>query len=75
MDGFSKNHKRLGDRILYALELAIDQEDLDISETLNHALDLAMTRNAGGAGFSERREFSNEIEVALDKLRALKKSV
>lgn len=74
MDGFEKDHKRLGDRILYALELAIEQKDLDVAEALNHALEQALTRKAGGPGFSERREYPQDVEDALSKLRALKET-
>ena len=74
MAEFKRNHKRLGDRILYALELASEQEDLDVAETLNNALELSLTRNAGGRDFLERRDYPLDVEVALSKLRTLKKA-
>lgn len=73
MLGFTKNKDRLSDRILFALELALEQQDLELSEGLNNALELAMTRNTGGGEFIERRDYPKEIETALGQLRALKK--
>lgn len=67
-----RNHIRLSDRILSALELSLEQEDLQISETLNHALQLAMTRNSGGGEFVERRDYPPEVEAAMNKLDAIK---
>ena len=72
MQGFTKNKDRLSDRILFALELSLHQKDLAISEALNHALDLAMTRNSGGGEFVERRDYPKEVEEALNQLRGLK---
>lgn len=72
MLGFTKNQDRLSDRILFALELALQQEDLELSESLNKALELSMTRNTGGGEFIERRDYPKEIEVALVHLRTLK---
>lgn len=73
MLGFTKNKDRLSDRILFALELALEQQDLELSEGLNNALEMAMTRNTGGGEFIERRDYPKEIETALAQLRALKK--
>lgn len=73
MQGFVKNKDRLSDRILYALELALQQGDLQVSEILNQALELSMTRNTGGGEFVERRDFSREIERALEQLSDLRK--
>lgn len=72
MQGYPKNKDRLSDRVLYALELAIEQEDLPIAELLNNALELAMTRNSGGGEFIERRDYPNDVEEALSALRKLK---
>ena len=72
MQGFTKNKDRLSDRILFALEMAIEQKDLELAEGLNNALELAMTRNAGGGEFIERRDYPRQIEEALSALRALK---
>lgn len=74
MLGFTKNKDRLSDRILFALELALEQKDLELSESLNNALELAMTRNTGGGEFIERRDYPKEIEKALDQLRSLKRA-
>ena len=68
----SMNHKRLSDRILYALELAVHQEDLKTAETLNKAFELSMTRMSGGEGFTERRDFASDAEDALRNLNGLR---
>ena len=68
----SKNWLRLSDRILYSLELALDQEDLPISEALNSALEMSMTRNAGGGEFIERRHYPEAMEDALSRLQKLR---
>ena len=70
---FDPRQVRLSDRVLYALELALEQEDIPIAELLVRALDLSMTRNTGGGEFIERRDYPKEIEAALDKLRDIKK--
>ena len=72
MQGFTRNKDRLSDRILFALELALHQKDLALAEALNHALELAMTRNSGGGEFIERRDYPREVEEALNQLRGLK---
>lgn len=64
---------RLSDRILIALELALEQKDADISEILVRALELSMTRHTGGGDFVERRDYPAEIEKAMDILRTLRK--
>ena len=63
---------RLSDRILFALEMALAQEDIPIAEMLARALEVAMTRNTGGGEFIERRDYPPEIESALDRLDELK---
>ena len=72
MLGFTKNKDRLSDRILFALELALEQQDLELSEALNKSLEMAMTRNTGGGEFVERRDYPKDIETALVQLRGLK---
>jgi hypothetical protein len=67
--------KRLSDRILYALQLALEQNDLRLSELLNNALEESLTRKAGGKGFVERREFSAEYEAVTKKLNELRKRI
>jgi len=64
--------KRLADRILFAMQLAMEQDDLSIGERLNRALEETLTRKTGGKEFVERREFTAEYDVALDKLHALR---
>lgn len=72
MLGYNKDKDRLSDRILFALELALQQQDLELSEALNKSLEMAMTRNTGGGEFIERRDYPRAIEDALGQLRALK---
>ena len=71
MEQYKTNKSRLADLILEALELSLDQDDLEISEVLNKALDLSMTRKTGGGEFIERRDYPQVIEDALDRLKAL----
>lgn len=68
----NSEHARLSDKILDALKLAIKQEDVMIAEALNHAMELSMTRNTGGGEFIERREYPQEVEDAMIRLRSLK---
>lgn len=63
---------RLSDRILFALELALDQEDVAVSEMLLKCMELSITRNAGGRNFTERRDYPAEMAVAVEKLNAIK---
>lgn len=65
--------QRLSDRILDALNLAIEQEDLKTAEHLEKALELSMTRLAGGREFIERRDYPPEIEEAMENLQKLRK--
>ncbi len=74
MEGFIANKTRLSDRILFAMELAIEQEDLETAEILNSALEMSMTRKTGGGDFVERREYPIYIETTLQQLRDLKSS-
>lgn len=66
------DHDRLSDHILSALHLSLDQKDLDIAEALTKALELSMTRNAGGSEFVERRSYPPEIEQAMERLSSLR---
>lgn len=63
---------RLGALILPALNLAIKQKDIAIAEMLARALEAAMTRKAGGAGFVERRNYPEGVLMAFQKLDELK---
>ncbi len=67
--------KRLSDRILYALQLALEQKDLPICEHLNRALEESLTRKSGGKGFVERREFTAEYDAAMLKLHDLRTKI
>ena len=66
------DYKRLSDKILEAFNLALEQEDAAISELLVNALELSLTRNAGGADFTERRDFADDIDAAMIRYDALR---
>ena len=68
----SLEYKRLSDRILFALELAVEQDDLSISDDLVHAMEKSITRAAGGEGFQERRELAPEYDTVLTQYEELK---
>lgn len=72
MDTQEKDKIRLSDRILSALDLCLEQEDLKIAEILTKALEMSMTRNTGGGDFIERRDYPPEIERAMEQLYALR---
>jgi hypothetical protein len=72
MDQAERDKIRLSDRILQALHLSLEQEDIKISELLTRALELSMTRNTGGGEFIERRDYPPEIESAMEKLYNLR---
>lgn len=74
MDSYERQKIRLSDRILSALELALEQDDLKIAELLTKALEMSMTRNAGGGEFIERRDYPPEIERAMEKLTSLRRA-
>lgn len=68
-------YKRLSDRILFALELALEQKDLTIADHLKEALDQSLSRSVGGRQFTERRDTAPEYEAAIaqyDELKAEK---
>lgn len=64
---------RLSDQIVIALQTAVAQEDVGVADALMRALELSMTRKAGGEGFKERREFSSAISDVMDKAGKLRK--
>jgi hypothetical protein len=70
---FEERFARLSDRILFALQYALDQEDAAIAELLVKALDMSMTRNTGGGEFIERRDYPPAIEEAMAKLAEIRK--
>ncbi len=69
----NKQATRLSDRILFALELALDQNDIAIAEALTRCLEMSMTRNTGGGEFVERRDYPADMEVAMKKLADLRR--
>ena len=71
-DNTKLNEARLSDRIIFAMDLALDQKDAVIADMLSNVLELAMTRNAGGQKFVERRSYPEEAEKALQRLIDLK---
>lgn len=72
MDETLLNKHRLSDRIFYALQLAVEQRDIQTAEALLKSLELSMTRNSGGGEFVERRDYPPEVEVVLKKLHDIK---
>ncbi len=66
------NTLRLSDRIVFALELAIEQDDYKTGEILARALELSMTRAAGGGSFLERRDYPPEVEALMNRLDDLR---
>jgi hypothetical protein len=69
-----KQYQRLSDLVTQAMRLALDQKDVAIADILSRALEMSLTRNAGGRDFLERREMSDDVNKALDDLVALKKA-
>ncbi|MBP2299558.1 hypothetical protein [Azospirillum picis] len=69
MDG---NERRLGDRILGALELALEQKHLDVAEHLARALEETLTR-FGGSDAVDHRRLSSGMVQAFERLDALRR--
>ncbi len=67
------NFERLSDSILAALAFSLEQKDLAVAEHLSRALELAMTRGAGGKDFVERRTFTEGVEKAMSQMDVLRK--
>lgn len=59
-------YKRVSDKVLEALELAIEQGDPDLSDALARCLEMALSRGAGGKDFVERRNIEDRVQKALD---------
>lgn len=72
MDTGQADKIRLSDRILSALQLALEQEDVKIADLLTKAMEQSMTRNTGGGEFIERRDYPPAMEEAMDKLYELR---
>ena len=66
------DERRLGDRILGAFNLALDQDDLEVAELLERAFEAAMTR-FGGEGVTELRDIPEGMERAYERLDALRR--
>ena len=66
------SERRLGDRIIFALELAVEQEQVEVAEYLRLALEEAMTR-IGGAGVVEKRDVPEQMMTVLEKLDTLRR--
>jgi len=69
--GVAVIERRLGDRILFALELALEQDDLVVAELLLHALDVTLSR-FGGPGAVEHRDLTERWVAAFERLGALR---
>ncbi|MBK1837728.1 hypothetical protein JHL17_09905 [Azospirillum sp. YIM B02556] len=68
----SSNERRLGDRILAALELALEQKHLDVAEHLARALEETLTR-FGGPDAVDHRELSAGMLQAFAALEDLRR--
>jgi hypothetical protein len=69
-----KNYERLCDKILVALTLSLEQKDAAVSDLLGRALEMALTRGAGGKNFTERRSFDDSVQKAMMQLDTLRKA-
>lgn len=67
------NERRLGDRILHALQLALEQRHLEVAEPLALALEAALTR-FGGKDMVDHREFTEAMDLAFVKLDELRRT-
>ncbi|MEI6558443.1 MAG: hypothetical protein WCO00_08530 [Rhodospirillaceae bacterium] len=65
------DERRLGDRILTALHLALDQDDLEVSELLERAFEATMTR-FGGPDATELRDVPEGMVRAYERLDSLR---
>ncbi|MDE1145687.1 MAG: hypothetical protein PW843_03595 [Azospirillaceae bacterium] len=67
------DERRLGDRILDALELAVQQGNLTVADPLAQALELSMT-GFGGPGAVDHRGVPVRLMEALDRLDDLRRA-
>ncbi len=65
------DERRLGDRILTALHLALDQGNLEVAELLERAFESAMT-SFGGPGATELRDVPAGMTRAYERLDELR---
>lgn len=66
------NDRRLGDRILAALEMALEQRHLEVAEHLARALEETLTR-FGGPDAVDHRQVSAGLLLAFDRLDELRR--
>ncbi len=66
------NDRRLGDRILAALEMALEQKHLEVAEHLASALEETLTR-FGGPDAVDHRQVSAGLLLAFDRLDELRR--
>jgi hypothetical protein len=66
-----RDERRLGDRILMALELAVEQGNLTVAEPLAQALELSVT-SFGGPDAVDHRGVPVRLLEALDRLDSLR---
>lgn len=69
-----ENDRRLGDRILFALQKALDQRELEVAELLANALTITLTR-FGGPGAVEKRPEPAGLDEAFDRLDSLRRDL
>lgn len=68
MDSKDLKDIRLSDRIVYALEKALEQEDVQVAKVLVQALELTLTRIPSSADFVDRRGYPKKIEEAMRRM-------
>lgn len=68
----SDKFSRLSDHILSAIQIAIEQKDVEIAESLIKSLELSLTRNAGGGEFVERRNYPEQLKNVTSELEKIK---
>lgn len=65
------DERRLGDRILHALELALDEDDLETAELLAKAMETALTR-IGGPDSTDLRPPPDGLDAVFERLEAMR---
>jgi hypothetical protein len=66
--------RRLCDRIMHALDLALEQKELEASELLWRSLEIVLTR-FGGPGAVEKRDPPSDFDSLQARLQALRGGV
>ena len=70
----TEKHNRISDYIFTALKMALEQKDLQTAELLTRALENTISKGLENTAIEERRNFSDQFEVAMTELQALRKA-